>query len=131
MKNYFLIKYLLIGFFLTFFINGCSVNDEAESRNSVLFSKSPLFIWESKKVEVSFEDNFQKFESIDSVSTSGKRFGYSLSNNNLKQGVAIRVKVIDSKFEEVNEIMIESFHLKPGLNQIKLGYNNNKPFIIY
>lgn len=139
MKKSNLIKSIFIGILLTFFINGCSVNEDAESRSSIdkenliLFSKSPLFNWGTKKVEVSFEDDFQKFESIDSVSVSGNRLGYSLSNNNLKQGVAIRLKVIDSKskFENVEEIMIESFHLKSGLNQVALGYNDNKPYLIY
>lgn len=139
MKNYYLIKYILLGIFLTIITNGCSVNEESESsklngkENVILFSKSPQFNWGTKKVEVSFEDDFQKFGCIDSVSISGDRLGYSLTNNNLKQGVAIRLKVIDlnSKLEKVDEIMIESYHLKSGLNQVALGYKNNKPYIIY
>ena len=139
MKSYNLIKYILLGIFLPLIINGCSVNEDAESRRStdkenlILFSKSPLFNWGTKKVEVSFEDDFQKFESIDSVSISGTRFGYSLSDNNLEQGFAIRLKVIDpiTKSQQIDEIMIESFQLKSGLNQLVLGYNNSKPYIIY
>ena len=139
MKKSNLIKSIFIGILLTFFINGCSVNEDAESRSSIdkenliLFSKSPLFNWGTKKVEVSFEDDFQKFESIDSVSISGTRLGYSLSDNNLEQGFAIRLKVIDpiTKSQQIDEIMIESFQLKSGLNQVVLGYNNSKPYIIY
>ena len=79
MKSYNLIKYILLGIFLVFNINGCSVNEEAESINSsdkenlILFSKSPQFNWGTKQVEVSFEDDFQKFDLV-----------IALDDNNLK-----------------------------------------------
>ena len=131
-----LIKSLFIGIFLTIFINGCSVNDETKNSSSsskilndesqLLFAKSPVFNWKNKKVEVSFEDNFQNFISIE-------KLGYSLSENNLKQGITIKLKIIDneSNIEKTSQIMIESFDLSKGINQFTIGYNDKTPYIIY
>ena len=131
-----LIKSLFIGIFLTIFINGCSVNDETKNSSSsskilndesqLLFTKSPVFNWKNKKVVVSFEDNFQNFISIE-------KLGYLLSENNLKQGITIKLKIVDfeNKSVNINEIMIESFDLSKGINQFTIGHNNLKPHIIY
>lgn len=131
-----LIKSLFIGIFLTIFINGCSVNDETRNSSSsskilndesqLLFAKSPVFDWKNKKVEVSFEDNFQNFISIE-------KLGYSLSENNLKQGITIKLKIVDfeNKSVNTNEIMIESFDLSKGINQFTIGYRDKTPYIIY
>ena len=131
-----LIKSLFIGIFLTIFINGCSVNDETKNSSSsskilndesqLLFTKSPVFNWKNKKVEVSFEDNFQNFISIE-------KLGYSLSENNLKQGITIKLKIVDfeNKSVNTNEIMIESFDLSKGINQFTIGYKDKTPYIIY
>ena len=131
-----LIKSLFIGIFLTIFINGCSVNDETKNSSSsskilndesqLLFAKSPVFNWKNKKVVVSFEDNFQNFISIE-------KLGYSLSENNLKQGITIKLKIVDfeNKSVNINEIMIESFDLSKGINQFTIGYNDKTPYIIY
>ena len=136
MKTSKLIKSLFIGIFLTIFINGCSVNDETKNSSSsskilndesqLLFAKSPLFNWKNKKVEVSFEDNFQNFISIE-------KLGYSLSENNLKQGITIKLKIVDfeNKSVNTNEIMIESFDLSKGINQFTIGYKDKTPYIIY
>lgn len=131
-----LIKSLFIGIFLTIFINGCSVNDETKNSSSLskilndesqlLFAKSPVFDWKNKKVEVSFEDNFQNFSSIE-------KLGYSLSENNLKQGITIKLKIVDfeNKSVNTNQIMIESFDLSKGINQFTIGYRDKTPYIIY
>ena len=131
-----LIKSLFIGIFLTIFINGCSVNDETKNSSTsskilndesqLLFAKSPVFNWKNKKVEVSFEDNFQNFSSIE-------KLGYSLSENNLKQGITIKLKIVDfeNKSVNTNEIMIESFDLSKGINQFTIGYRDKTPYIIY
>ena len=131
-----LIKSLFIGIFLTIFINGCSVNDETKNSSSsskilndesqLLFAKSPVFNWKNKKVEVSFEDNFQNFISIE-------KLGYLLSENNLKQGITIKLKIVDfeNKSVNTNEIMIESFDLSKGINQFTIGYKDKTPYIIY
>lgn len=131
-----LIKSLFIGIFLTIFINGCSVNDETKNSSSsskilndesqLLFAKSPVFNWKNKKVVVSFEDNFQNFMSIE-------KLGYSLSENNLKQGITIKLKIVDfeNKSVNINEIMIESFDLSKGINQFTIGYKDKTPYIIY
>ena len=131
-----LIKSLFIGIFLTIFINGCSVNDETKNSSSsskilndesqLLFAKSRVFDWKNKKVLVSFEDNFQNFISIE-------KLGYSLSENNLKQGITIKLKILDfeNKSVNINEIMIESFDLSKGINQFTIGYRDKTPYIIY
>jgi hypothetical protein len=139
MKSTRLLKFLFLGFSLTFIANRCSVNEEASAKitakkaNEISFLKSPLFDWKNKKVEVSFEDDFENFESIDTVSIYGTQLGHSLSNNNLKQGIIIKLKVIDrvKSIDIINEIMIESYDLSSGINQFNIGFNNNKPFIIY
>jgi hypothetical protein len=58
---------------------------------------------------------------------------HELTNNNLQQGITIKLKVIDyaAQSENINEIMIESFNLSKGRNQFTIGYNANKPYIIY
>lgn len=131
-----LIKSLFIGIFLTIFINGCSVNDETKNSSSsskilndesqLLFTKSPVFNWKNKKVVVSFEDNFQNFISIE-------KLGYLLSENNLKQGITIKLKIIDneSNIEKTSQIMIESYDLLKGINQFTIGYKDETPYIIY
>lgn len=142
MKNSLLFKSLFLGVFLTLVTNSCSVNDEVSSsnvvhvfsknENQILFSKSPNFDWVNKQVEVSFEDNFEKFSEIDPVSNKGIKMGFSLSDNNLKQGITIKLKVTESNsVEYVNEIMIESYDLSQGKNEITIGYIDNKPYIIY
>jgi hypothetical protein len=58
---------------------------------------------------------------------------YELTDNNLQQGITIKVKVIDyaARSEKINEIMIEPFDLIKGKNQFTITYNGNKPYIIY
>lgn len=136
MKLSLLIKSLLLVFLVTTLFNGCSVNDETKNSNSsgtildtkshLMFAKSSEFNWSNKSVVISFEDNFQNFTSIE-------KLAYSLSDNNLKQGITVKLKVVDfqSKSEKVNEIMIESFDLSKGKNQFTIGYNESKPYIIY
>lgn len=136
MKKSNIIKSVFLGIFFTIFINGCSVNDESKNNVStssslnnesqLVFAKSLSFNWKNKKVEVSFEDDFKNFISIE-------KLGYELSTNNLKQGITIKLKVIDfeKKAEKVNEIMIESYDLSKGINQFTIGYTDTKPYIIY
>ena len=136
MKTSKLIKSLFIGIFLTIFINGCSVNDETKNgtiesglfknESQLMFAKSPVLDWKNKKVVVSFEDDFQNFVSIENL-------GYTLSHNNLKQGITVKLKIVDfkNKSEQINEIMIEPFDLSEGMNEFTVGYTNNKPYIIY
>ena len=131
-----LIKSSFLVIFLTLFINGCSVNGEAKSgmaentiqkdKCQLLFEKSPLFDWTNKRVVVSFENNLQNFIPIE-------KLGYVLSNNNLNQGITVKLKIVDfeDKSEKTNEIMIESFDLSKGVNQFTIGYNDKKPYIIY
>lgn len=131
-----LIKSSFLVIFLTLLVNGCSFNGEAKSglaetaamkdKCQILFEKSPLFDWTNKRVVVSFEDNLQNFTPVE-------KLGYVLSNNNLKQGITVKLKVIDfeDKSEKSNEIMIESFDLSKGVNQFTIGYNDKKPYIIY
>lgn len=136
MKKSPIIKSLFVGVFLTVLINGCSVNYENKSNNStskisngesqLLFAKSSVFDWENKSVVVSYEDDFKKFSTFE-------KSGYKLTDNNLKQGITVKLKVIDfeNKTEKTNEIMIESFELSKGVNQFTIGYNDTKPYIIY
>lgn len=136
MKTSILIKSLFIGIFLTIFINGCSVNDETKNDNAesamlknesqLMFAKSTILDWKNKKVVVSFEDDFQNFISIENLA-------YTLSHNNLKQGITVKLKIVDfkNKSEQINEIMIEPFDLSEGMNEFAVGYTNNKPYIIY
>lgn len=136
MKNATVFKSILLGIILTVFINGCSINNESSytklnSINSnkdsqIRFVKSPNFDWKNKKIVVSFEDDFQSFNAIDNL-------GYKLSQNNLKQGITVKLKVVDfdNKSEKTTQIMIESFDLSAGINQFTVAYNNDKPYIIY
>jgi hypothetical protein len=136
MKNATVFKSIYLGIILTVFINGCSINNESSytklnSINSnkdsqIRFVKSPNFDWKNKKIVVSFEDDFQSFNAIDNL-------GYKLSQNNLKQGITVKLKVVDfdNKSEKTTQIMIESFDLSAGINQFTVAYNNDKPYIIY
>ncbi len=143
MKNSLLFKCLFLGILLTSIFNGCSVNDRMKfgiwenengsSNNKIIFIKSSNLNWKNKIVQVSFEDEFQNFSPINMKTSDANYTEFRLSKNNLEQGVAIRLKVIDffKKSEKVNEIMIESYDLSKGLNQFTIGYKDNTPFIIY
>lgn len=141
MKNPILFKPFFFGICLFIVVNGCDVNDDKASstayfsskENQLLINKSKNYDWENCKVEVSFEDDFEKFFDIEAVSKKGHRKSHLLSENNLKQGLTIKLKVTDfkSRSEEVAEIMIASFDLKKGKNQFNIGHTNNTPFIIY
>ena len=136
MKNAKLFKSILLGIILTVFTNGCSINNESSytnlsSRSSnkdsqLRFVRSPDYNWKNKKMLVSFEDDFQSFTTID-------KLVYKLSQNNLKQGITVKLKVVDfeNKSEKTTQIMIESFDLSAGINQFTVAYNNDKPYIIY
>ena len=137
------IRLFFLGFFPITLFNGCSINEERTSENShefdlgtkkhVVFSKSPKFDWNRKKLEVSFEDAFEHFLSIDVLNNSGNQLGYALSKNNVQQGITIKLKVIDEikNSEKINEIMLEPYDLTKGINKFTIGYNENKPYIIY
>ncbi len=143
MKNAIVSKSFLLGLFLTVILNGCSLNDTGDTshvisnskniQNQILFAESKAFNWDNKRVEVSFEDDFNTFLPIDTTMKKGTKLGYSLSENNLKQGLTIKLKVIDFKrhTQKTNEIMIESFDLSKGTNQFTLGHKENTPYIIY
>ena len=136
MKNLSILKSIFLSVIVAILVSGCSASDEATTSDKVgqiMFFKSSQFDWKYKQVEVSFEDNFQNFKSINGSSVTEKQFVSLLSANNLKQGVTVRLKVLDAidHSEKMSEIMIESFDLKLGLNQIAVGYKNDKPFIIY
>lgn len=130
---------MLLSVFMAVLLNGCSATDESSSadfsknESQIIFVKSPEFEWKNKKVEVSFEDEFKKFLAIDVVSKKGAPLRQLLSENNLQQGVTVKLKVSNSlvNFQKVNEIMIESYDLHKGINQFTIGYNDNKPYIIY
>jgi hypothetical protein len=108
-----------------------NLDDKLESE--IVFAKSSNFDWNNKKVEVSFEDEFQDFLSIENLSKKKGKLGYELSSNNLQQGITIKLKVIDyiKNSVKINEIMIESYDLNKGINHFTIGYNDNKPDIIY
>ena len=143
MKNLLFIPTLFFVIFLTSIITSCSSTDENSrvevargantDSNSIVFEKSAASDWKNKKVEVSFEDAFQKFSPIDAFAQNGKKVGYGLSNNNLKQGLTIKIKVSDSitSSEKINEIMVEGFDLEKGINEFTIGCNENKAYIIY
>ena len=143
MKNAMVSKSLISGLFFTVFLIGCSLNDTGVTtyeisnskniHNQILFTESKAFNWDNKRVEVSFEDDFNTFLPIDTTMKKGTKLGYSLSENNLKQGLTIKLKVIDFKrhTQKTNEIMIESFDLSEGKNQFTLGHKENTPYIIY
>lgn len=136
-------KYLFFAVLITAITNGCSVNDEIASNrsveflskngNQIIFVKSPEFNWKNKVVEVSFEDAFQKFSKIDLVNEQGNKMAYSLTKNNLEQGITIKLKITDTinHSEHVNELMIESYDLVKGKNDFLIGCNTNKAYIIY
>ena len=143
MKKFYINKRYLLGIFLTLFFNGCSISDEnkKEKRDAsdvnfehkIVFTKSTTVDWNYKKVEISFEDAFQDFMSIEQLSRNAQNQGYVLSNNNLKQGITIKIKVVDRSKNNIslNEIMIEPYDLKKGVNEFTIGYNDNKPNIMY
>ncbi len=143
MKSSFLFKSIFLAILLTSFLNGCSVNDsmnfdlwengKSNSNSKIVFIKSSDNNWKNKKIEVSFEDTFQDFSPIDQKSLSENHKGFVLTTNNLKQGIAIRLKVIDflKNSFKIKEIMIESYDLSKGLNQFTIGHKDNTPFIIY
>jgi hypothetical protein len=101
-----------------------NLDDKLESE--IVFAKSSNFDWNNKKVEVSFEDEFQDFLSIENLSKKKGKLGYELSSNNLQQGITIKLKVIDyiKNSVKINEIMIESYDLNKGINQFN---SNLKP----
>lgn len=137
------IRLFFSGIFLATLIYGCTVNEERTSENSlkndlskknqVVFSKSPNFNWNHKKVEVSFEDEFESFSSIEVLNKTEGLPKYALSKNNVQQGITIKLKVIDEikNSEKINEIMLEPYDLTKGINEFSIGYNENKPYIIY
>ena len=136
MKKFYINKRYLLGIFLTLFFSGCSISDEKKEEkfeHRIVFAKSPNLDWKYKKVEISFEDAFQDFLSIEQLSKKNDDLGYVLSNNNLKQGITIKIKVVDlfKNTIDLNEIMIESYDLNQGLNEFTVGYNDNKPNIMY
>jgi DNA-directed RNA polymerase subunit E'/Rpb7 len=96
----------------------------------LVFVKSSTFNWNQRRVEISFEDAFQQFYSVD---IKDNVLEYELTDNNLRQGITVKLKVIDyaTKSEKTNEIMIEPFDLIKGKNQFTIAYNGNKPYIIY
>jgi Flp pilus assembly protein TadB len=107
--------------------------DETKKTNNnsrLVFAKSSTSNWNQKRVEISFEDAFQEFHSIDNKDNT---LLYDLTDNNLQQGITVKLKVIDCALqsEKINEIMIESFDLIEGKNQFTIAYNGNKPYIIY
>ena len=131
-----LIDWLFIVIFLNILINGCSVNDKFKNDNVIstclknesqlMFAKCPNLDWKNKKVVVSFEDDFKNFISIETL-------GYTLSHNNLNQGITVKLKIVDfeNKATQINEIMIEPFDLSEGTNEFAVGYTNNKTYLIY
>lgn len=140
MKKSSFLKFLFIGFFLTVFVNSCSIGDDNSSKkfdffkddkNQIVFHKSPNLSWGNRRVEVSFEDNLDQFYKMDIVSQEGIRVGYALSENNLKQGITIKLKITEvDKIESISEIMIEPYELEKGKNDFTIGYIENKPYII-
>lgn len=139
MKTTVSFKSIIFGLFIVVFINGCSSEDEIllnnskESDNVILFSKSPEFDWNHLKVEVSFEDNLEEFKPIESGLISGNKLHYSLTKNNIEQGIIVKIKMLNlqNHLEKTKEIMIEHFDLKSGENEIVIGYTDYKPYIIY
>lgn len=140
MKSSTFLKFLFFGVFLSFFINSCSVGEYNSSKrlnfysndkDQIVFQKSPNLSWRNKKVAVSFEDNLDTFNKVDTVSKNGVRLGYALSENNLKQGITIKLKIIDiDKTENISEITIEPYEFEKGKNEFTIGYIDNTPYII-
>lgn len=136
MKIITVLKFIFLIIFLIFIVNACSIKQDEDATfeaHKIVFLKSTQFNWKNKKVEVSFEDAFQQFLSIDSISSNKSRNEFSLSVNNLAQGIAVRFKVVDEvqKKYKITEIMIEPYDLSRGINQFSIGYTDNKPYIIY
>lgn len=143
MKISIIFKSLFLAVLLTAIANGCSVSDEIKSNrsveflskngNQIIFVKSPEFDWSNKIVEVSFEDALQEFLTVGLVSEQGNKMGYSLTANNMKQGLTIKLMITDTtdNSQQVNELMIEPFDLVKGKNDFLIGCNTNKAFIIY
>lgn len=98
----------------------------ANAENKLLFKKSDAFEWEAKNIQVSFEDELKDFFFIEDSQ-------YFLSLNNIKQGIIVKIKLIDQRehIEKVSEIMIESQYLSNGINEFLIGYQDNTPYIIY
>jgi hypothetical protein len=100
------------------------------TNSRLVFVKSSTSNWNQRRVEISFEDAFQQFYSVD---IKDNVLEYELTDNNLKQTITVKLKVTDyaAKSEKTNEIMIESFYLSKGKNQFTIAYNGNRPYIIY
>jgi hypothetical protein len=62
------------------------------TNSRLVIVKSSTFNWNQRRVEISFEDAFQQFYSID---VKNNEFVYELTDNNLQQGITIKLKVID------------------------------------
>jgi len=143
MKKSYKTSSFFLAILLAFCANSCSNLDKNKAKivdnlddkleSEIVFAKSSNFDWNNKKVEVSFEDEFQDFFSIENLSKNKGKLGYELSSNNLQQGITIKLKVIDyiNNSVKINEIMIESYDLNKGINHFTIGYNDNKPDIIY
>lgn len=140
MKSSTLCKFLFLGVFLTVFINSCSLGEDdstkkldfyAEDKDQIVFQKSPNLSWQKVKIEVSFEDDLDKFYKIDTFSQEGIQLGYALSTNNLKQGITIKLKITDEDYiDTISEITIEPYELKKGKNEFTIGHLDSKPYII-
>jgi hypothetical protein len=100
------------------------------TNSRLVFVKSSTSNWNQRRVEISFEDAFQQFYSVD---IKDNVLEYELTDNNLKQTITVKLKVTDyaAKSEKTNEIMIESFYLSKEKNQFTIAYIGNKPYIIY
>lgn len=143
MKFFTKFKFLFFSVLVILVIDGCSTNEHdlssktidfgSKSQSQMVFSKCPKLDWRHKKVEVSFEDAFQHFAVIEGITAEEKAEGHALTENNLKQGLTIKLKVTDlkTKSEQINEIMIEAYDLQKGINEFTIGYSDNKPYIIY
>ena len=143
MKKSFTVRIFFLGIFLNAVFNSCSTSDYSKLEksdakfslieNQICFAKSATIDWKNKKVTVSFEDAFEKFSNIEKESPEETHSRFSLSKNNLKQGITIQLKIQDlfNKSEKIAEIMIENYDLTSGLNEFTIGHKNNKPYIIY
>jgi hypothetical protein len=140
MKEYFSHEGVLLAIVAAAIAIGCSNSydfklEDAKTKtiptnSRLVFVKSSTFNWNQRRVEISFEDAFQQFYSVD---IKGNVVEYELTDNNLQQGITVKLKVTDyaAKSEKTNEIMIESFYLSKGKNQFTIAYIGNKPYIIY
>jgi hypothetical protein len=140
MKEYFSHEGVLLAIVAAAIAIGCSNSydfklEDAKTKtiptnSRLVIVKSSTFNWNQRRVEISFEDAFQQFSSID---VKNNEFVYELTDNNLKQGITVKLKVIDyaARSEKTSEIMIEPFYLSKGKNQFTIAYNGNRPYIIY